>query len=143
MAAVITTHRNTIGPGRVHLRLVVSNGLPNETAEPVEHVEHVEPLFSPQAVLAAIVLTLVLMVGAVAIGRGTFAGFAPDAPSAAAAAAVGAEGGRTVMVRPGDTMWSIARDLQPTGDIRPMVDRLVAAHGSSAIAPGDRIAIEG
>ncbi|MEO6989559.1 MAG: LysM domain-containing protein [Aquihabitans sp.] len=136
MAAVITSHRNTTGLGRTHLRLVGSN----ETAEPLEAAE---PLFSPQAVLAAIVLTLVLMVGAVAIGRGAFAGFAPDAPSAASVATAGTESGRTVMVRPGDTMWSIARDLQPTGDIRPLVDQLVTAHGSTAIAPGDRITVAG
>lgn len=136
MAAVVAPTRSTTGPGRAHLRLV----LHHETAQSVE------PLFSPQAVMATIVLTLVLMVGAVAVGRGAFAGFAPDAlPGAsvsqpAAAAAVPAS---TVVVHPGDTLWSIARDLQPRGDIRPLVDRLVAAHGSTSIAPGDRISFHG
>ncbi len=142
MAAVLTPPRSTTAPGRAHLRLV----LPHERGEILEPVE---PLFSPQAVLVAIALTLVLMVGAVAVGRGAFAGFAPDAPSAGAAssaaptAAAGSTAAGTVVVRPGDTFWSIARDLQPSGDIRPLVDRLVAAHGSTAIAPGDRISIDG
>ena len=131
MAAVVTPPRSITGPGRPHLRLVQ----PDETVQPVE------PLFSTQAVLAAIVLTLVLVVGALAVGRGAFAGFAPDAPSAAAPVAGATEAGPTVVVRPGDTLWSIARDLQPTGDIRPLVDRLVAAHGSTSITPGDRIAL--
>ena len=32
-----------------------------------------------------------------------------------------------VVGAPGDTYWSIARRLQPTGDVRPLVDRLAAA----------------
>ena len=143
MAAVLTPPRPTAPAGRAHLRLV----LPHETAEPSEPIE---PLFSPQAVLVAVVLTLVLVFGALALGRGAFAGFAPDGPSPAAAAAVPADATAgstaadgTVLVRPGDTMWSIARDLQPDGDIRPLVDRLVAAHGSSSIVPGDRISLDG
>lgn len=135
MAAVVTPPRTTTGSGRPHLRLVPSHGIA-EAAEPVE------PLFSPQAVLAAIVVSLVLLVGAVAVGRGAFAGFAPDAPSAATQVTGTVGAGPAVVVRPGDTLWSIARDLQPTGDIRPLVDRLVAANGSTSIAPGDRITLE-
>ena len=142
MAAVLTPPRSITAPGRSHLRLVK----PHERGETLEPVE---PLVSPQAFIVAIVMILILMVGAVAVGRGAFAGFAPDAPSAATAASAGpvtvagAAAGSTVVVRPGDTFWSIARDLQPDGDIRPLVDQLVAAHGSTAIAPGDRIAIGG
>jgi hypothetical protein len=47
------------------------------------------------------------------------------------------------VVAPGDTIWSIARRLQPEGDVRATVDRLVAAHGSSVLQPGDRIALAG
>lgn len=139
MAAVLTPPRTSTRTGRAHLRLVG----PDET---VVASESPEPLFSPQAVLVAIGLTVVLMVGALAVGRGAFAGLAPDAPAPAAAdasAAAAASVGTTVVVRPGDTLWSIARDLQPQGDIRPLVDRLVAAHGSSSIAPGDRISVDG
>jgi len=50
--------------------------------------------------------------------------------------------GRVVeVVRPGDTMWSLAARLQPHGDLRPTVDGLVAAHGARPLQPGERIAI--
>ena len=32
--------------------------------------------------------------------------------------------GQVVIVKPGDTLWSIARKMQPTGDVRPLVDRI-------------------
>lgn len=134
MAAVVTPHRITTGPGRADLRLV----LPNERSQ------HAEPLFSVPAVLAAILLVLVLMVGALAVGRGAFAGLAPSTATSATPSPVAvADAGSMVVVHPGDTMWSIARDLQPSGDIRPLVDRLVASHGTTTIAPGDRISIDG
>jgi hypothetical protein len=37
---------------------------------------------------------------------------------------------RAWMVEPGDTIWAIARQVQPRGDIRPLVDHLSAeVHG--------------
>ena len=48
---------------------------------------------------------------------------------------------QTYVVQPGDTLWSLARRIQPSGDIRPLVDRLAARHGGAALQPGDRIAV--
>ena len=45
------------------------------------------------------------------------------------------------VVRPGDSIWSVARSLHPHGDIRPLVDRLVAAHHGTALRVGERIAL--
>jgi hypothetical protein len=45
------------------------------------------------------------------------------------------------VVQPGDTFWTIARRLDPKGDVRPLVDRLVSAHGGSALYVGERIAL--
>ena len=42
-------------------------------------------------------------------------------------------------VKPGDTLWSIARRLAPTQDPREVVDLLVQAHGGATIQPGDVI----
>ena len=50
--------------------------------------------------------------------------------------------GSVVIARAEDTMWSIARRIQPTGDVRALVERLVAANGS-AIQPGDRVVVPG
>jgi hypothetical protein len=47
------------------------------------------------------------------------------------------------IVQPGDTLWTIARDLAPGADPRPVVDALVAANGSGPLEVGDRIALPG
>ena len=43
------------------------------------------------------------------------------------------------VVQPGDTIWSIARKLDPSGDTRAMVDRIVAFNGGAALEPGQRL----
>jgi len=47
------------------------------------------------------------------------------------------------VVRPGDTLWSIAQRLQPDADPRPLVDALAERAGSSALRPGQRIDLDG
>ena len=89
---------------------------------------------------------LVALVGATRLWSGLRAGartlLAPLAEPAPAGPVAGATtGGEAVVVAPGDTLWSIARRAQPTGDIRPLVDRLAAAHGSTPLVPGERITI--
>jgi hypothetical protein len=62
-------------------------------------------------------------------------------------ATTGAPGGsqavavRVWIVRPGDTLWSIAEAIDPNGDVRPLVDRLASEAHGSAIYPGENIAI--
>ena len=47
------------------------------------------------------------------------------------------------VVQPGDTVWSVARRLQPDGDVRPVVDRIVAARGGGAhVGVGEVIRME-
>lgn len=46
------------------------------------------------------------------------------------------------IVQPGDTLWTIARSLQPDGEVRPLVDRLAAQRSSgSPLLPGERLAV--
>lgn len=45
------------------------------------------------------------------------------------------------VVQPGDTLWSIARRLDPAGDERPMVDRLASRLHGASIYPGEVIQI--
>jgi hypothetical protein len=45
----------------------------------------------------------------------------------------------SVVVEPGDTVWSIATSLAPDDDPRPVVDAIVAANGGSALVPGQRL----
>jgi Tfp pilus assembly protein FimV len=42
-------------------------------------------------------------------------------------------------VKPGDSVWSIATRLDPTGDPRPIVDTIVAQLNGASIAPGERV----
>ena len=46
---------------------------------------------------------------------------------------------RTVVVQPGDSLWSVARRLVPGSDPREVVDAIVEARGSSIVTPGETI----
>ena len=43
------------------------------------------------------------------------------------------------VVQPGDTLWSIARRLQPEGDLRALVHQLVAANDGAELSVGQRL----
>lgn len=45
------------------------------------------------------------------------------------------------IVRPGDTLWSIAEAVDPNGDVRPLVDRLAGEARGPTIYPGESIDI--
>jgi hypothetical protein len=45
------------------------------------------------------------------------------------------------VVRPGDTPWSIAQRLDPTGDPRPVADELVAQAGGDVLIAGERLVL--
>ena len=85
---------------------------------------------------AAVVLAAATLVVAVRLVLGLGGGplTAPERLSSTAAPAVH-------VVQPGDTIWSVARSLHPHGDIRPLVDRLVAAHHGTALRVGERITL--
>jgi len=77
-------------------------------------------------------------------GRVALLGAVLLSPFAAHAAADASAGGRaaavrTYVVRPGDTLWSIAsRVAGPGADLRPVVDELERANRpGSAIVPGE------
>jgi LysM repeat protein len=43
------------------------------------------------------------------------------------------------VVGAGDTLWSIAQRLDPTGDPRPVVAALAAQVGGDVVIPGERL----
>ena len=45
------------------------------------------------------------------------------------------------VVRPGDTLWEIARALQPSGDVRPLVQRLADARSGAPLRVGERLVL--
>jgi LysM repeat protein len=68
-------------------------------------------------------------------------------PSTPAPATVGPEVVPTApavhVVQPGETLWSIARGVQPTGDVRPLVDELADRVGGAGLQAGQRIDLGG
>lgn len=97
----------------------------------------------------AVVLGLVLL-GALAVSStgGAPASSVDMAPASAPIvrdpAAYGASGQNVppravYVVQPGDTIWSIAHELAPSGDTRALVDRLVSLNGGATLEPGQRL----
>jgi len=135
MAAILTTdHPSTRrldhraarrAGGRPALALVAEPGVEREPA--------------PVAAIVAGCLALFLVLGAFVIvsGRG---GLADVHRPAAATASPGAP---EVTVAAGDTVWSIARRLQPTGDVRPLVEEIVALNGGADLRPGQHLVLPG
>jgi len=91
--------------------------------------------------LVAGVLAVLFVLAAVwAVGQGAALGGVPA--SAPERGPVTPQAAPTeVVVRPGDTMWSIASRLQPDGDVRGLVRRLVSANGGPSIEPGDVLVV--
>jgi hypothetical protein len=49
--------------------------------------------------------------------------------------------GAVYVVQPGDTFWALATRMSPNEDPRPLVARMVAAHGSPVLVPGERLSL--
>jgi hypothetical protein len=78
---------------------------------------------------AAIVVGAVLAVGHAGVALGGTSLAAPDARP------------RVVshVVQPGDTLWSVAKELAPSSDPRPVVDALSDARDDTPLVPGETI----
>ena len=88
---------------------------------------------------AVAALVVVVMVTALVLAAGgLFASFGGAAVTTSERPGAPAQ---VYVVQPGDTFWDIARRLQPGDDPRPLVARLVAAHGSPVLVPGERLTL--
>ncbi|MCU1449950.1 MAG: hypothetical protein JWP02_2120 [Acidimicrobiales bacterium] len=87
---------------------------------------------------ALVLVVLVLVVLAARAALGVLGG----GPLAAPGAPAGRSGpGAVYVVQTGDTWWSIARHLQPTGDVRALVDSLAAGHRGATLQAGERLSL--
>jgi hypothetical protein len=90
------------------------------------------------------VALLVLGVVVVAARAGVALGGSPLAPERRPTSSFPeSAGAATVVVEPGDTLWSIATRIAPSGDPRPLVDELADARGGAPLQPGERIRLPG
>jgi hypothetical protein len=90
---------------------------------------------------ALAVVTLVVLGYLAVLGLGV--ALAGPTGGAAGTASSSAHGSRSYVVQPGDTLWSIARSLHPSGDLRPVVDALESRAGGAALVPGQRLQVDG
>ena len=85
------------------------------------------------AIAAVLVVAQLIQAG---IGGGPLA-----TTGAAAGSGLIPPGSTEYVVRPGDTLWSIAAALAPGRDERPIVDQLARQLGSSSLYPGEQITL--
>jgi hypothetical protein len=94
--------------------------------------------------LVALVVALATVVAFVLLATAAVARFAGGAPSAAggpSSTSASATSGPTVVVQPGDTLWSIAEEVAPGIDARIVVDQLIALNGGQPIVPGQELLV--
>jgi hypothetical protein len=84
--------------------------------------------------LLVLILALVFCGGLVFGSKASGADARPAAPATTL---------RTVVVQPGQSLWTIARDADPKGDPRAMIDRIIAINAlrGAGIAAGHRLLV--
>jgi hypothetical protein len=81
--------------------------------------------------------------GAAAQGASVQVTAGQDAILASGTTAAAAASDAVHVVRPGDTLWSIAAAVAPGSDPRPVVDELARRAGGATLQPGQRIPLAG
>lgn len=86
-----------------------------------------------RSIVVAVGLLLLVLAGVV-VGNGVASAGPGSNPRVSSRSAM-------VTVEHGDSMWIIARRIQPTGDIRPLVQAMIDSHGTAAIDVGDTLLV--
>jgi hypothetical protein len=85
-------------------------------------------------------LTVTVLVG-VWYGAGALTGLRAGPQPGVRAPGASLVAGARYVVRPGDTLWSIALRLDPSGDPRPVVDELTGELGGASLQPGEQLVL--
>ncbi len=94
--------------------------------------------------LVALLMAVALMGGIATAGRallGAATSVEPTSPQPIDAPALSPTAGQTYVVKPGDTLWSIAAAIAPDSDPRPVVDVLRDINGGPDLQVGERLII--
>lgn len=128
---------------RSHLRLVDGDarfGVPAQRSSTRRHSS--STYWRRRIVVAGLLVGLLwLTLGTTQLvsAQGTDVHFAAAPTMVESAASDTLVGGRVILVQPGDTLWSIARGLQPTGDVRPLIDRIAELNGGHSLIAGQTL----
>jgi nucleoid-associated protein YgaU len=97
--------------------------------------------------LVAALVAAELLVGAILLVAAAITAVVTSTASPAVSSPVVAGPARAepevIVVREGDTLWSIARELDPDGDPRVLVSRLAERSGGAGLRPGQRLRVDG
>jgi nucleoid-associated protein YgaU len=117
---------------RPPLRLLSNPGESRRAADPGAHVASASPAGRPRLRRTGLFVLVVGLLGALAVPVSALAG-------TGATTAATLTQGSTYVVQPGDTLWSIATRLDPTGDPRSIVGQLASETGSDTVVVGEHI----
>ena len=93
-----------------------------------------------RAFVAALVVGLVLLMAQAGAALGGSSLATPERSTTSAGASVAsASAVRHTVVRPGDSLWSVASRLAPGSDPRPVVDALSEARDGAPLTPGETV----
>jgi hypothetical protein len=92
------------------------------------------PVVRRRRVVAAVLLVTMVVLATLALSR--VAAVLGGAPATVPEHRVGIA---SYVVQPGDTLWGIARGLQPRGDLQQLVGELVDANGGPTLVVGQRL----
>jgi hypothetical protein len=87
------------------------------------------------AAVTAVVLALAFLGVRALLPAGAEQSPAPAAAASTTAAAT------VVVAAPGDSLWTVARRVQPEGDVRPLVDAMREANGGATLHAGQRVLV--
>jgi hypothetical protein len=85
--------------------------------------------------------TLLAVMGLLLVGLALPLSGTGGSSHATGSAPVETAGSSVYTVRAGDTLWSIAERVDPSGDPRPLVAQLTKEIGSDTVVPGERITV--
>jgi hypothetical protein len=94
------------------------------------------PVVRRRRVVAAALLLVVIVLATLAMSR--VAAVLGGAPASVPEHRAGTS---AYVVQPGDTLWGIAHELQPEGDVRALVSSLVRANGGTDLQVGQRLVV--